>query len=299
MTRSASDAWAASGIATAPSGEPAMDDPVTDALRSEAADEAADPRPSVVAAIGALGLRPGMRVLDAGCGAGAHLRLLAGAVGPNGSVVGVDLDPEALAVGADLCADLVATGRLRLEPGDLTALPLPTDDRDVAWSASVFHHLPDPAAALTELARVVRPGGLVAVLDGDGGGSFPFLPWSPELELARREAAVRAAADGYGGDLPYHFAPFLARRLPRLFREAGLTHVRLEAFPEIARAPLAPRQEAEVRSWLTDDRLRPYLAPRDRERMERLADPLSPDSFMTDPDFFFVRTSFLTVGRAA
>lgn len=272
-------------------------DPETDVLRSQAAAEAADPRPSVVASIAALGLKPGMRVLDAGCGAGAHLRLFAETVGPQGRVIGLDVDPARLAVAKGLCADLIGSGRVRLEEGDLTRLPLAARGCDSVWSALVFHHLADPSAALAELARGVRPGGVVAVLDGDAGGSFPCVPWPPELELRRREAALRAVADDHGGTLPYHYAPFVGRELPRLFQEAGLADVRLHAFCDVDRAPLTPGREAEVRAWLIDARLRPYLLPRDWDRLERLADPSSAEYLPNQPGFFVARTWYLTTGR--
>ncbi|MFC8175093.1 class I SAM-dependent methyltransferase [Streptomyces sp. NPDC057325] len=120
-----------------------------------------DDGPAYAAAVAELGLRPGGSVLDAGCGTGRALPPLRAAVGPSGTVVGVDLTPEMLerAVragrgGADGGALLLAdVGRLPVRDGAL----------DAVFGAGLVSHLADPAAGLRELARVVRPGGRLAL----------------------------------------------------------------------------------------------------------------------------------------
>src|SRR5262245_21633708 len=156
-------------------------------------------RASVVAAIGELGLRAGQRLLDAGCGPGAQLGFLVDAVAPGGRVVGLDLEPDHERAAAALWPDHLASGALALETGDVSCLPFADGAFELAWASLVLHHVAEPVAALRELARVVAPDGLVAVLDGDGGGSFPCLPWPPDLEERVRAAAWRGAVDNYGG----------------------------------------------------------------------------------------------------
>ncbi|AUG80867.1 SAM-dependent methlyltransferase [Kitasatospora sp. MMS16-BH015] len=113
--------------------------------------------PRFAAAIAELGLRPGQFVLDAGCGTGRALPLLRAAVGPTGRVLGVDLTPEMLqeaAAQADF-AELAAADVLRLPLAEATV--------DAVFGSGLVSHLTDPVAGFRELARVTRPGGLLAL----------------------------------------------------------------------------------------------------------------------------------------
>jgi ubiquinone/menaquinone biosynthesis C-methylase UbiE len=118
-----------------------------------------DDGPAYAAAVGELGLREGDRVLDAGCGTGRALPPLRAAVGPSGVVVAADLTPAMLA--AAVQAGRHRDGQLLL--ADVTALPLRTESLDAAFGAGLIAHLPNPAENLRELARVVRPGGTLAL----------------------------------------------------------------------------------------------------------------------------------------
>lgn len=256
------------------------------------------PAASTTAAIAALELRPGQRVLDAGCGPGPHLGVLIAAVAPGGSVVGLDLEADRLAAAADLWPDHVASGALRLDQGDVRHLPF-GPEFDLLWMSMVLHHVPEPGAALRALGRVVKPGGRIAILDGDGG-AVPSLPWPPDLEERVRAAAWRGAAENYGGRLDYHFEPYLGRSLPRLLREAGLTEVAIRVVADLDQAPLDAHREAELGDWFrgwVEGRLQPYLAPADRDRLLALVDPEHPAYLLNDPDFFYSRTWFLATGR--
>jgi len=118
-----------------------------------------DDGPAYAAAVADLGLRAGDRVLDAGCGTGRALPPLRGAVGPSGTVLGVDLTlamlQAAVRAGRDHAGLLVLA--------DVAALPLATGSLDAVFAAGLVAHLPDPAANLRELARVVRPSGSLAL----------------------------------------------------------------------------------------------------------------------------------------
>ncbi|MFF8195529.1 class I SAM-dependent methyltransferase [Streptomyces bobili] len=118
-----------------------------------------DDGPAYAAAVAALGLREGDRVLDAGCGTGRALPPLRGAVGASGVVVGADLTPAMLEAAVQAGRD--RDGRLLL--ADVAALPLRTGSLDAVFAAGLVAHLPDPARNLRELARVVRPGGVLAL----------------------------------------------------------------------------------------------------------------------------------------
>ncbi|MEV6583495.1 methyltransferase domain-containing protein [Streptomyces sp. NPDC051582] len=115
--------------------------------------------PAFTKAVAEFGLRPGDRVLDAGCGTGRALTALRAAVGPAGTVLGADLTPQMLAAARRAGRD--AEGALLL--ADVARLPLRDGVLDAVFAAGLIAHLPDPEANLRELARVVRPGGRLAL----------------------------------------------------------------------------------------------------------------------------------------
>ncbi|MER5448377.1 class I SAM-dependent methyltransferase [Streptomyces sp. NPDC002764] len=118
-----------------------------------------DDGPAYASAVADLGLREGDRVLDAGCGTGRALTPLRAAVGATGVVVGADLTPAMLQAAVRAGRD--RDGQLLL--ADVAALPLRSRSLDAVFAAGLIAHLPRPADGLRELARVVRPGGVLAL----------------------------------------------------------------------------------------------------------------------------------------
>ena len=158
----------------------------------------------------ALGVRTGERILDAGCGPGFYVSELAERVGPDGSVVGVDASAEMLAVAARRCETCT---NVELAEGPVTELPLPDESVDRALCVQVLEYVHNVDLALSELRRVLRPGGRVVVWDID----WTTVSWHSD-DPARMETVLAAWDD--------HLAH---RALPRVLgprlREAGFEEV--------------------------------------------------------------------------
>lgn len=167
-----------------------------------------------------LELQPGLRVLDAGCGVGLDAARLAELVGPGGEVVGLDYSATMVDEARRRHRD--AGSSLTFLQGDLHALPF--DDCSFARcrATGTFQHLAEPRRALDELVRVLAPGGLVLIADGDHETQVIDTPYP---ELTRRFLAWRSDTLAQGG---------VAHRLYGWYRELGLAEVAVEATTRIS-----------------------------------------------------------------
>jgi 2-polyprenyl-3-methyl-5-hydroxy-6-metoxy-1,4-benzoquinol methylase len=138
--------------------------------------QAAILRPTTERLLREIGLRPGMRVLDLGCGAGDVSMLAAELVGPSGVVMGIDRNPEVLSVARERCRE----AKLKQVEFKETSLELLSDTTpfDAVVGRYVLLHQADPVAFLRAGAAQVRPGGILGlheigyfgeVVEPDGG----------------------------------------------------------------------------------------------------------------------------------
>lgn len=180
-------------------------------------------------------LEPGMRVLDIGCGPGSITVGLAEYVGESGTVVGIDNSDEALEIAT---ATHAAIPNVTFEAASAYALPFADASFDIAYGHQVLQHLADPIAALREVSRVLRPGGLVAVRDADYG-TMTHHPRYPEitswLELYHEVARAN------GGE------PDAGRRLHQWVRGAGFTDI--EATSSVWTYATSSEREAWADLW--------------------------------------------------
>ncbi|GEL95487.1 methyltransferase domain-containing protein [Cellulomonas composti] len=124
-------------------------------------------------------LEPGMRLLDVGCGPGTVTVDLARRVAP-GEVVGIDASERVVEIARTTASD-AGVPNATFEVGDAYTLPFEDDSFDVVHAHQVLQHLTDPVAALREMRRVARPGGIVAVRESDYAG-MTWYPTSPGLD---------------------------------------------------------------------------------------------------------------------
>jgi SAM-dependent methyltransferase len=192
------------------------------------------------------GLRPGMRVLDVGCGPGDVSFVAARLVGPEGAVLGID------------AADIIELARTRAAEQGLKSVRFEQttvgdlavdEDFDAVIGRLILMHLPDPVGTLRQLAGLIRPGGLIAFSEFDmtGARSVPDMPlWG----LARD--AIIGTFIGLGLD------PTFAATLPSLFRRAGL------GAPQMALgAPVGGADDSELIAFVVET-LRSMLPAREK-----------------------------------
>lgn len=233
--------------------------------------------PELRAMVDSLPLRAGDRVLDLACGDGAYSRWLAERVGPTGFVAALDASTAFLGV-----ARAGATGQhVGLVAAAVERMPFADDTFDLVWCAQSLYSLSDPTAAVRQMRRVVRPGGVVAVLENDSLHHI-LLPWPVDLELAVRAAELEALVKE--SERPRKF--YVGRRLTEVFREAGLADCRDRAFATNLHAPLSRAARGFLGQYLDDlrDRVGPRLDADLGWVFRRLVDPRS-DAYLFDrPD---------------
>ncbi|GAA1225715.1 methyltransferase domain-containing protein [Rhodoglobus aureus] len=159
-------------------------------------------------------LQSGLSLLDVGCGPGTITAEFAERLSP-GQVTGVDAAPAAIEKASALTAD-----NLSFVVGDAYALPFDDNSFDLVHSHQTLQHLGRPVAALAEMMRVAKPGGLIAVRDVDYAGLICF----PELSGLRVWADLYDAVHRSNGG-----EPNAGRRLKAWALQAGLTDLTVTA----------------------------------------------------------------------
>lgn len=176
-------------------------------------------------------LRNGARLLDVGCGPGSITLGLARSVGPDGSVVGIDIQLSQVDMARRAAATSGITNAI-FQEADAKELPFDAASFDLVFSHALFEHLSAPCEVLAEMARVLRPHGVLAICSSDWSRAR-IEPDSPDVLCAlRAHFALRRRA---GGD------PFAGGRLPEWISAAGFSveHVGAEdrvdmSYPELA-----------------------------------------------------------------
>lgn len=200
-------------------------------------------------------LQPGESILDVGTGNGIFSREMLEIVGETGQVTGIDGSETMVTMASEICP-----GGTFLQ-GDAVDLPVESGVFDVVTASQVLCFVPDVARAVSEMFRILKPGGRLIVLDSDWGS----LVWNcsnPDLGVRVRDVMTSAYADAH-----------VPRSLSRHLTEAGFAIAGRHAYPILNWAPgedaysqqlldhLAPMAEGvdgfdatDVEAWMIDQR---------------------------------------------
>jgi ubiquinone/menaquinone biosynthesis C-methylase UbiE len=170
-----------------------------------------------------VGIARGWRAIDLGCGPSGILDLLADRVGPAGHVVGLDFEAANVVLAREFAAER-SLANVEVIQADARRTGIPSASCDLVHARTLLVNMPDPAAAVAEMVRLTRPGGWVAVLEPDVGGSVCY---PPHPAWDRLTQMFLSAQQVDGADT------FIGRRLPELFRRAGLVDIGVEAKADI------------------------------------------------------------------
>jgi SAM-dependent methyltransferase len=213
-------------------------------------------------------------LLDAGCGLGEVARQLGARVGAKGSVTAVDRSAQAIAV-----AQTRRDGNpVTYAVGEITALDFPDGHFDGVRCERVLQHVPDPDAAIKELARVTRPGGRVCVIDTD---------WSSSVSEGFEH--LDEIGEGFASVIGHGYAA--GRTIRSRMVRAGLQEV--NAFPVTLRFT-SPADAGVVSPFFNRDMLRDRLSAELFDRFFR-----SVDRSAALGEFLFAFTMWICLGRVA
>jgi len=219
-------------------------------------------------------LQPSEAVLDAGCGEGFDTRSMFSNVQPGGRVVGADISEFFLDVARKRAA--VAGIAIEYQKADVTALPFDDATFDAARVERMLMHVPNPARAIAELKRVLKPGGRLVVFDWDWD---TFAIDADDQEFVR--AATRLLSDGFKSGR-------IGIQLRSMFNHAGFTNLQVipgaQTFdPGLMRPLLSTLDRLVDHGLLPNERLQDFW--RDQ------------DARMANDCFSVVMTSFMAFGR--
>jgi len=251
--------------------------------------------PAIGEAIRMLDLPKGSDGLDAGCGIGSHTLLLAEAVGPGGHITGLELFADFVTHAQTQAKRSGLSNRVTFRQGNVNELPFDDESFDWAWSVDCVGHVSigQPLDGLRELARVVRPGGRVAIL---GYSSQMLLPGYTLLEARLNATASATTALAEGKKPEAHFTRALG-----WFQAAGLEEPTARTVVGTVHAPFDDGVRRALISLfgMLWGEMQSRMDETDREEYKRLTEPESPDFILDIPDYYAFFTYSMFEGRVA
>ncbi len=234
-------------------------------------------------------VRPGMTLLDCGCGPGSITLGLAESLAP-GTVTGIDRDASRIEI-AEQSASERGTANVRFQTADVLDLPFSDASFDAVFAHAVLQHVREPLRALAEMRRVLKPGGVIGLRDDDRG-SVVIAPHAPEV--VRLIELLTMVEELNGGD------PRVGRRYRELLRTSGFGEVAISASCEYDADAAATRRRASLAVRAAREFVGPVAVEQGwstQEEMERLV--AACESRGESPDAFSAVIWCEAVGRKA
>jgi SAM-dependent methyltransferase len=180
-------------------------------------------------------LRSGMRLLDCGCGPGSITVNLAEVVAP-AEVVGIDLEDKQFEIGREYARER-GVSNVRFEAGNIYELPFESETFDAVFAHAILYHLKDPCKALTELHRLLKPGGVIGIRDLDSGGNI----FTPSNQVIDKAWGVLDRILEYNGG-----HPLFGRSQRAILRETGFVNIQASASYDSYGTPEATRNVGNI-----------------------------------------------------
>jgi len=268
--------------------------------------------PALRSAVARFAPPAGSHGLDVGCGPGGVLRLLDEALGGSGMITALDISRPHLRRAQEESAGFSGGSLCMLVQVDLND-PLPFADGvfDWCWTADTLNSaseavdsgaFPDPVGVVRELARVTRPGGVVAAFFGNWLGAM-LMPGYAHIE----QCLMTALEVNYNKRGRFH-PSFRHENALGWFRAAGLREIEVTPHTALYTAPLPDDVRRYIQRWVFEHeyrrpaRIKDYalgagLTEDDWALWLRLSDPAAPDYLLRRDDYFCIRYGILTTGR--
>lgn len=232
-------------------------------------------------------LKPGMTILDCGCGPGTITLGLAQAIDP-GQALGIDIESSMVAQATSRARER-GINNVEFRVDDITNLSLPDDSFDLVFASAVLEHLPNPVLGLKEIHRVLKSGGHAVIIKTDW--EEPLI--SPESDDVRR--FFELFEDGFkrnGGSLNR------GRHLRLIMREAGFNVTDFQAYYGNSTTPAATQYAVSGlvafinRAPLFDEAV--ALGRIDRATLDQMAENMM--KWAASPDAFLAMTRCTAIG---
>jgi ubiquinone/menaquinone biosynthesis C-methylase UbiE len=232
-------------------------------------------------------LKPGMRLLDCGCGMGALTTSLAEWLAP-GEVIGIDREPGQVEAARDWAAEK-GVHNVRFEVGNVYHIPYPDASFDAVFAFTVLEHVRAPIRAMREMRRVLKPGGVAGIYDPDYATMLqtPSMPGLHELTRLMLRFSEENAS------------PYYARHQRQYLLKAGFARTEAFVFAIGGGNPQFIASSYQIVLKPTIESIRPWLVEHGLTDNDHLDELLAEGQAWSErPDAFFALTQCAAVGWA-